>query len=69
MDIKQKIASSIKNSRKSEKLSQKALAAKIGVTAAAISYWENGVNVPNIEDCWKLADSLGITLDELVGRI
>lgn len=40
----------------------------IGVTHAAISYWENGVNIPNVKDCWLLADALHITIDELVGR-
>ena len=29
---------------------------------------ENGVNVPNVKDCWLLADALNISLDELVGR-
>ena len=40
----------------------------IGVTHAAISYWENGINIPNVKDCWLLADALDISIDELVGR-
>lgn len=69
MELINKISASIRNNRKIAKLSQKELAEKIGVTHAAISYWENGVNIPNVKDCWKLADVLGISIDELVGRI
>lgn len=63
------IGKSIKEIRLAQKLSQKELAARIGVTHAAISYWENGINIPNVKDCWRLADALGVTIDELVGRV
>ena len=62
------IGKSIKINRIAQDYTQKQLAQKIGVTHAAISYWENGVNIPNVKDCWLLADALGITIDELVGR-
>lgn len=62
------IGKSIKVNRIAQNYTQKQLAQKIGVTYAAISYWENGVNIPNVKDCWLLADALGITIDELVGR-
>ncbi len=62
------IGESIKLNRIEQKYTQKQLAQKIGVTHAAISYWENGVNIPNVKDCWLLADALGISIDELVGR-
>lgn len=62
------IGKSIKVNRIAQNYTQKQLAQKIGVTNAAISYWENGVNIPNVKDCWLLADALGITIDELVGR-
>lgn len=62
------IGKSIRENRTAQHLSQKQLAAMIGVTHAAISYWENGVNIPNVKDCWLLADALHITIDELVGR-
>lgn len=61
------IGKSIKINRIAQNYTQKQLAQKIGVTHAAISYWENGVNIPNVKDCWLLADALGITIDELVG--
>lgn len=44
------------------------LASKINVSHAAISYWENGINIPNVKDCWLLADALNISIDELTGR-
>lgn len=62
------IGKSIKVNRIAQNYTQKQLAQKIGVTHAAISYWENGVNIPNVKDCWLLADALGISIDELVGR-
>lgn len=62
------IGKSIKVNRIAQNYTQKQLAQKIGVTHAAISYWENGVNIPNVKDCWLLADALGITIDELIGR-
>lgn len=48
--------------------SQTELGKRIDVSHTAISSWENGKNLPSIRDCWKLADELGMTIDELVGR-
>ena len=62
------IGKSIKQNRLERKITQTALADAIGVTHAAISFWENGVNVPNIEDCWKMAEFMHISIDELVGK-
>lgn len=62
------IGKSIKQNRVERKITQSQLANAIGVTHAAISYWENGVNIPNISDCWKMADYMNISIDELVGK-
>ena len=51
-----------------KRMNKSELAKAIGVTHAAISYWENNINIPNIADCIKMADFLEISLDELVGR-
>ncbi len=59
---------SIKSARKNSGLSQEELAKKIDVTHASVSFWENGVNIPNVRDVWKMADELGMSIDELVGR-
>lgn len=62
------IGKSIKQNRLERGVTQTALAKAIGVTHAAISFWENGVNIPNISDCWKMAEYMHITIDELVGK-
>lgn len=62
------IGKSIKAIRIEQGLSQQRLADLIGITHASISYWENGVNIPNVLDIWKIADILNVTIDELVGR-
>jgi len=62
------IGKSIKEKRVEQGLSQQSLAKLIGVTHASISYWENGVNIPNVLDLWKIADVFNISIDELVGR-
>lgn len=67
--MKNAIGKSIKEKRIEQGLSQQALANMIGVTHASISYWENGVNIPNVFDVWKIADVLNISIDELVGRL
>jgi len=66
--MKNIIGKAIKDNRKDRGLSQQALAKIIGVTHAAISYWENGVNIPNVLDIWKVADALNMSIDELIGR-
>lgn len=62
------IGKSIKANRLERGISQVTLANAIGVTHAAISFWENGVNIPNIADCWKMANYMNLKIDELVGR-
>lgn len=62
------IGESIKYARKNAKLTQAELGKLIGTSHAAISFWENGVNIPNVLDCLKMAKALGITIDELVGK-
>ena len=54
--------------RKSFNLSQEQLAKATGISQQAISFWEQNKRTPNMDDCIKLADFYGITLDELVGR-
>ncbi len=63
------IGKSIKEKRIEQGLSQQKLANMIGVTHASISYWENGINIPNVLDVWKIADALNMSIDELVGRL
>ena len=54
--------------RKAKGLTQDQLAEKLGVTAQAVSKWENNQSCPDITMLPKLADIFGITTDELLGR-
>ncbi len=57
-----------KEYRTEKKLSQRDLAQATGISQQAISFWEQDKRTPNMDDCIKLADFYGVTLDELVGR-
>ena len=54
--------------RKARNITQDALAAELGVTAAAVSKWENGYTLPDILMLCALADYFEVTTDELLGR-
>ena len=57
----------IKYYRERQKVDQKVIAEKIGVTSNAISNWENGRTRPDFSVVPKLCEALGITLYELYG--
>ncbi len=50
------------------KLSQYALAKKLGISQSTICNWLNGKKEPCIESLWKLADFFDVSIDYLVGR-
>ena len=54
--------------RKKNGKTQEELAAELGVTAAAVSKWENGYSLPDIMMLCALADYFQVTTDELLGR-
>ena len=62
------IGSNILNFRKERNITQEALAAELGVTAAAVSKWEKGYTLLDILMLCALADYFGVTTDELLGR-
>ena len=47
-------------------LTQADVAARLGVTAAAVSKWENGSSKPRVEVLFKLAELLGVRTEELI---
>ena len=53
--------------RKRLGLTQDALAEQMGVTAQAVSKWENDQSCPDIGALPKLAEIFGISIDELLG--
>lgn len=54
--------------RKQKGITQEALAAEMGVTVGAVSKWENGMTLPDIQMLCSLADYFEVTTDELLGR-
>lgn len=53
--------------RKEKGMTQEQLAEKLGVSAQAVSKWENDVSCPDITLFPLLASTLGVTTDELLG--
>lgn len=58
----------IQELRKKKDITQEDLAAQLGVTAAAVSKWENGYTLPDILMLCAIADLFEVTTDELLGR-
>ncbi len=54
--------------RKKKAVTQEEMAAQLGVTAAAVSKWENDYTLPDILMLCALADYFCVTTDELLGR-
>jgi transcriptional regulator with XRE-family HTH domain len=58
----------LKQLREAAGLSQVKLAALTGVTPRTVQNWEYGKRTFDFADAARLADALGISLDELAGR-
>lgn len=56
----------LKAERQRMELTQQKLAAKVGVTPAAIAQYELGVKSPSIVTASRIAEALEITVDELL---
>ena len=56
----------IKRLRKENNLTQKEMAKKLNVTRQAISNWENNRNLPDFEIIILIAETFGVSLDELI---
>lgn len=54
--------------RKKNNLTQDAVAETLGVTAQAVSKWENDASCPDIMLLPRIADLYGTTIDELLSR-
>lgn len=66
--MEQTIGKRIAEHRKRLGMTQDALAEQLGVTAQAVSKWENDLSCPDITTLPKLADIFHISVDELLGR-
>lgn len=54
--------------RKEKKLSQKALAEKMGISATRLNYWEKDKREPDVQMINMLCAALGVDGDTLLGR-
>jgi len=55
--------------RKEKGLTQNDIADKVGITAQAVSKWENDQASPDIDILIKLSEIFDISLDELLGKV
>lgn len=54
--------------RKAKGLRQEDIGDKIGISAQAVSKWENDISLPDVTLLGELSDILGVSLDELLGK-
>ena len=54
--------------RKEKGQTQVQVAAAIGIADRHYQRFEGGVNLPSLDNAWKLADHFGVSIDYLVGR-
>ncbi|MBR7184834.1 MAG: helix-turn-helix transcriptional regulator [Clostridia bacterium] len=62
------IGNAIRQARKKLGMTQEMLGERIGVSAQAVSKWENDNALPDTAMLCDLADALSVSLDELFGR-
>ena len=65
-EMKQIIASNIIQLRKKNKLTQAELAQKLNYSDKAISKWERGESIPDVEILKQISDMFGVTVDYLL---
>lgn len=58
----------IRQLREASGLSQKELAAKMGVNPSAVNRWESGEKNPELTNLVRLADLFEVSVDYLLGR-
>ena len=62
------IGEQIRSLRNQKKVTQETLAAEMGVTVGAVSKWESGTTLPDVQMLCSLADYFEVTTDKLLGR-
>lgn len=61
-------AGKLKTLRKQSGMSQEKLAEKLGVSRQAITKWETGSGIPDIENIMAISSLFNISIDELLGN-
>lgn len=64
-----KFNENLKYLRKEAKLTQEQLAEKLNVSRQAVTKWESGQSLPDIQNLKEMADMFEVTMDALVGDI
>jgi transcriptional regulator with XRE-family HTH domain len=67
MDLLARFAANVRRLRGKKKLSQKALADKVGISVSYVSMLERGQRSPPLETIEKMAKALGVTPAALLG--
>lgn len=66
--MKESFGQRLSRIRKEKGLTQEDIASKITISPQAVSKWENDISSPDILILSSLADILGVSVDELLGR-
>jgi len=61
------VSEKIKELRKQAKLSQEALAEKLNVSRQAVTKWETGAGLPDIDNLIAISELFNLSIDDLVG--
>lgn len=65
MDLMEDIGAFIAQLRKEQNMTQKELADKLGVTDKAVSKWERGKGIPDVDSIERLSNVLDVSVTEL----
>jgi transcriptional regulator with XRE-family HTH domain len=68
MDLLTRFAGNVRRLRSRTKLSQKALADKVGISVSYVSMLERGQRSPPLETIEKMAKALGVPPAALLGK-
>lgn len=58
----------IREARQAKGITQDQLAKMLGITQGAVAQWENGLTHPSFEMLPKVAEALGIKIEDLIGK-
>jgi transcriptional regulator with XRE-family HTH domain len=66
MDLRERIAHSLRREREATGISVSELARRAGVSKATVSQLESGAGNPSVETLWAIGDALGVPFSTLV---
>ena len=66
--MKETLGQRIQRLRKNANLTQEDVATRLNISSQAVSKWENDNSAPDLSVLLELAEMLGVTTDELLGK-